>query len=69
MDLLLTEEMIERQTPEGQSIIRSLQETILRQQATIGATTARCDVLMARVKELEEALGHLVLDWSPWPAF
>ena len=59
MDVPLTDEMIARQTPEAQSIIRSLLEIIQRQQATIDALIARVDVLTARVKELEEALGQL----------
>jgi len=47
----LTDEVIARQTPEAQAIIRSLLAVIRRQQATI-------DALTARVRELEEQLGQ-----------
>jgi transposase len=47
MDVPVTEEMIARQPPEAQAIIRSLLEIIKRQQATIDALTARVQVLEA----------------------
>lgn len=51
MDVPVTEEMIARQTPEAQAIIRSLLNIIKQQQDTIKALTAR-------VKVLEEKLGQ-----------
>ena len=51
MDESLTDEVIARQTPEAQAIIRSLLAVIQRQQATINALTAR-------VRELEAKLGQ-----------
>ena len=51
LDESLTDDVIARQTPEAQAIIRSLLAVIQRQQATI-------DALTARVRELEEQLGQ-----------
>ena len=51
LDESLTDEVIARQTPEAQAIIRSWLAVIQRQQATISALTAR-------VRELEEKLGQ-----------
>ena len=51
MDESLTDEVIARQTPAAQAIIRSLLAVIQRQQATINALTAR-------VRELEAKLGQ-----------
>lgn len=58
MDVLVTEEIIARQTPEAQAIIRSLLAVIQRQQATIDALNATVSALTARVKVLENELGQ-----------
>jgi transposase len=51
MDVPITEEMIARQPPEAQAIIRSLLEIIQRQQATIDALTTRVQVLEAALDQ------------------
>jgi hypothetical protein len=51
MDVPITKEMIARQSPEAQAIIRSLLEIIKRQQATIDALTTRVRVLEAAVDQ------------------
>ena len=56
MDVLVTEEVIARQSPDAQSTIRPLLAVIQRQQATIDALTATVSTLTAWVKVLEDAL-------------
>jgi transposase len=58
MAIPVTEEMIARQTPEAQGMIRSLLEIIRRQQVTINSLLARVDELNARIQVLEAALDQ-----------
>ena len=58
MNILVTEEIIARQAPEAQAIIRTLLAVIEQQQATIDALNATVSALTARVKVLEDELGQ-----------
>ena len=58
MNILVTEEIIARQAPEAQAIIRTLLAVIELQQATIDALNATVSGLTERVKVLEDELGQ-----------